>query len=491
MRTKLLFLLIAFILLSQTVMASTCWPLGEIGCDSTAVSGKGVRIAVIDTGISTVSISPKCLVPGKNYIYPCAETEDKVGHGTAVAGIIVGEENQGLKGVAPDAVLVPLVCATLDDGGKIVSGSSAVWAQAICEAVDEFGCKVINLSMGTTRDDDALRNAVAYAENRGATVISAVGNDNIYTPGKLYYPAAYDTVLGVGALNEKGEIAAFSQCNTSVALCAPGERLKVATIRGKTISVFGTSYAAPFVSGTAALLLSLQPDLKAATIRRILCSSAEDIGVKGYDKDSGWGVLQVDKALHFVKKGLRFRDTAEGSWFCDAVRNVTDCGLLSGTSATFFDPEGAVTRGMLATVLGHLDERSYGLISDKTPCFSDVKSNAYYAKYIAWAQENGIIAGIGGNYFAPERKVTLEEVAQMLYNYLNYREKDIKFGFINSGSITNRSSVSSWAVRAVDLIHSYGIINSVDFYVPRNAATRAEVAQMISNFINLSVSKSK
>lgn len=305
MRAIFISLVMVFVLSSQTVMASSGWPFGEVGCDTTHANGAGVRIAVIDTGISTVSISKSRLAKGKNYIDPSAGTEDKVGHGTAVAGILVGAEKQGLKGIAPDAVLVPLVCTTLGTDGKAVSGSCAVWAQAVRDAVDKFGCKVINLSIGTAKDDDALRLAVAYAENRGAVVVSAVGNDNADKPERVYYPAGYTTVLGVAALNETGKVAAFSQRN-AVALCAPGVNLKVATIRGKTIYVFGTSYAAAFVSGAAALLLSLQQNLKPADVRRILCTSAKDLGIAGYDKDSGWGVLQISTALTFVKQRVSF-----------------------------------------------------------------------------------------------------------------------------------------------------------------------------------------
>lgn len=487
MKTIIILIIIVFILLGQTVMASEGWPLDEIGGSTKYASGSGVRIAVIDTGISTVSISPKRLVQGKNYMDPSADSEDKVGHGTAVAGIIVGAEKQGLRGIAPDAELVPLVCSTLSADGKIVSGSCAIWAQAIRDAVDEFGCKVINLSMGTATDDDALRSAVAYAESRGAVVVSAVGNDNANKPESLYYPAAYNTVIGVAGLNENGEVAAFSLRNASVALCAPGINLKVATIRGKTISTFGTSYAAPFVSGTAALLLSLQQDLKPAVVRRILCASAKDLGVAGYDKDSGWGVLQVDTALQFVKQGVRFRDTAEDSWYCNAVRYVTDFGLFAGTSVAIFEPNVAMTRGMFATVLGRLDERSYGLLSDKVPSFSDVNSNEYYSKYITWAKENDIIIGVGGNMFEPERKITREEMAQILCNYLKYRAKDIEFDLANTGNFSDRSSVSSWAVNSVDTIYRFGIINGVgnNTFAPKKTATRAEVAQMLNRFIYL------
>ncbi len=308
MKVKIISLFAIFILLSNTAMAKTEWPLDEIGYNTNDSSGAGVRIAVIDTGISTVSISPKRLVQGKNYIDPSADTEDKGGHGTAVAGIIVGAEKQGLKGIAPDAVLVPLVCSTIGTDGKAVSGSCAVWAQAIRDAVDKFGCKVINLSIGTAKDDDALRRAVAYAENRGAVVVSAVGNDNADKPERVYYPAGYDTVIGVAALDKNGKVAAFSQRNTSVALCAPGVNLKVATIRGKTMNAFGTSYSAPFVSGAAALLLSTNQNLKPAGVRRILFSSAKDLGVSGYDKDSGWGVLQIGIALTLARQEVYFRD---------------------------------------------------------------------------------------------------------------------------------------------------------------------------------------
>lgn len=255
--------------------------------------GEGVRIAIIDTGISTLAIDKERVVEGKNYIDPTEDTEDKIGHGTAIAGLLVGRESRGLVGACPKATLVSLVYCTLTDEGNIIKGDSTMLAQCIREAVDIFDCRVINLSAGVLEDTRTLEEAIAYAEEQGVVVVSAVGNDNRNYPERIYYPAAYDTVLGVGALNEKGQVASFSQRNISVSLCAPGDNLWVTRASGKITHVSGASYACAYVTAVAANLLAVHQDLTPKELRQILCSTAVDVGAKGYDTDSGYGVLNA------------------------------------------------------------------------------------------------------------------------------------------------------------------------------------------------------
>ncbi|MBV1758753.1 MAG: S8 family serine peptidase [Dethiosulfatibacter sp.] len=255
-----------------------------------AETDDSIRIAIIDTGISTQALNSEQIAQGKNYILPEAGTEDKINHGTAIASLIIGKPDRGLEGAYPEATLVPLVYISLD-GKSLVKGDADMIAQMIYDAVDLFSCRVINLSAGVLIDSKELKHACEYAEKKGVVIVSAVGNDHVSDPQNIYYPAAYDTVIGVGSLDAEGEVSKFSQQNTSVALVASGEDLWVARASGRMTHVSGTSYASAFVSAAAAMILAENPDLTPADVRSILYESADDMGEAGYDIESGYGAL--------------------------------------------------------------------------------------------------------------------------------------------------------------------------------------------------------
>jgi len=249
----------------------------------TAAVPQPIRVALIDSGISPIAIDSGHIGEGKNYVLPDRDTADVLGHGTALAGLILD--------TAPDAVLVPLVCTTRTAGGKTVQCGVKTVAAIIRDAVDVYDCQIINISAGISKDVPELRKAVAYAEEKGVVVVASAGNANRTTPDLSYYPASYDTVIGVGALRKDGSVASFSQRH-GVSLAAPGDGLKVVNHKGNTVTVSGTSYAAAQVTGAAAALMAKSPGLTPAQVREQLFSSAKDIGAAGFDADSGYGVLQ-------------------------------------------------------------------------------------------------------------------------------------------------------------------------------------------------------
>lgn len=150
-----------------------------------------VRVAIIDSGISTGAVSVERIAAGSNYIRPQDDTEDKLGHGTAVAAIIAGSEKARVTGICPSAALVPLVYCSADEDGREVSGGTAMTAQAVYDAVDVYGCRIINISSGTATDSKALRDAVDYAASRGALVVSSAGNAGRADPDAVYYLGAF------------------------------------------------------------------------------------------------------------------------------------------------------------------------------------------------------------------------------------------------------------------------------------------------------------
>lgn len=294
-------LIVAFFLL-QPILAEASNSTQELSSYSNSMcDGSGVRIALIDTGVSCKYIDASHVLPGKNYVFPKKSKDDLIGHGTAIAGIILGSNALGLCGVAPGAELVPLVYYSRYASGVPINGGTEAICSAIYDAIDKYNCRIINISSGITDDNDKLKDAIAYAEEKNALVVSSVGNTNLSSPGDIYYPAAYETVVGVGAADEKNEVADFSQRNKSVKLLAPGTNIATVPLgnSSKAVTVKGSSYAAAFVSGAAALLLEDSPELSAAQLREILYASAQNLGTEGYDTESGWGLLDISKALSY------------------------------------------------------------------------------------------------------------------------------------------------------------------------------------------------
>ena len=250
-----------------------------------------VAIAMIDTGISTTAIDSSRVLPGYNYVRGDRDTQDRINHGTATASILVGCESAKITGICPQVLLIPLVVTDKVEG-KVTGVAPEMLAKAIRDAVDVYGVDLINVSLGIQKDDPAVREAVAYAERRGVAVISAAGNDG--RQDSAYYPAAYDTVLGVGSHDRDGEISDFSQQNGTADLLAPGEDIWMASRNGAVYGAKGTSYAAAYVTGAAARLLAENAALTPVQLRQALFDAATDIADPGWDDRSGWGILKVE-----------------------------------------------------------------------------------------------------------------------------------------------------------------------------------------------------
>lgn len=212
-----------------------------------------IRVAVIDTGISTKAIPEENISEGMNYVDTELSTEDTYGHGTAVASIILSE--------APNAQLVPLVSNVYEDG-KIKQVENDTLAEMITDAIDIYDCQIINLSAGLILDKDSVRNAVGYAGEQGVLVVASAGNDYEENGTVRYYPAAYDSVLAVGSLVKDGkEIAPFSQRGEWVDTYVVGEGIPIKTLSGNKMTGDGTSYSVAKVTGMAAKELEDDPTI--------------------------------------------------------------------------------------------------------------------------------------------------------------------------------------------------------------------------------------
>lgn len=242
----------------------------ETAALSPKVDVDGVKIALLDTGVSTKAIDNRHILPGHNYVTGTEDTEDLINHGTAVASVILGCDGANVTGIAPEEYIIPLVIVTKQDG-KTTSVSPEQLAQAIVDSIDIYKADIINVSLGIHEDNRALREAISYAEQKDVLIISAVGNDG--ENGKPYYPAAYDTVLAVGACDRDGNRASFSQDGAQV--LAPGDGIMLASRNGVAYGVKGTSFATGYISAYAAKILAKEPTLTAKDLYNKIIDEAD------------------------------------------------------------------------------------------------------------------------------------------------------------------------------------------------------------------------
>lgn len=329
------------------------WGLEQIGLDGgannngiTATRAAPTLVAIIDSGIDlqhpdlrdVIWANPGEVpdnnldddgngmvddVQGWNFVSANNNTQDNNGHGTVVAGIVGAEANNqiGVAGVNPWARLLSIKVTDFIGEGRDVDVAAAISYAA------DMGARVINVSLGGYEFSAAEQAAVNYANQKGALIVVAAGNQSIDASG--FWPAGLDGVITVAAVDSSGQRAPYSNWGSPVDITAPGTDIlslrsrytdlmffaDAAYVPGSNIvggerflySASGTSFAAPFVSGVASLLFSMRPDLSAEQVRRMILHSAVDLEIPGIDSLTGFGLLNAKAAL-----------VADSTYFVDA-----------------------------------------------------------------------------------------------------------------------------------------------------------------------------
>ena len=249
-----------------------------------------VRIAVVDSGVDVTHPDLAGKVAGTyNAVKPGTGVRDLVGHGTGVASIAAAATGNGvgISGAGYDSAL--LVAKVADRTGRQVVGEDAagiVWAA-------DSGADVINLSLGGPNSDGLEKDAVEYAQRKGALVVAAAGNDGTTT---RQFPAALPDVLGVGATTVNGAArASFSSYGPWVDVAAPGRSIVLASPGGGYERADGTSFAAPLVAGQAALLAACRPGRTADELREAITGGATPAKL-GFAR----GLVDVDASLDLL-----------------------------------------------------------------------------------------------------------------------------------------------------------------------------------------------
>ncbi|MFF3089442.1 type VII secretion-associated serine protease mycosin [Streptomyces nojiriensis] len=265
-------------------------------------TGKGVTVAVIDTGVNRIPELEGQVLPGA--VFPVGDAKsdkdnDYFGHGTGMAAVIAGTgkhpSGDGGYGLAPGVKILPIrVPDSLQDA------STPAWVEAIRYAADS-DAKVINISQGRPgkpEDDRERAAAVKYALSKGKLVFAAAGNDG-NTINEINYPAATPGVVGIGAVDANGKPLNESQHGPQIDLVAPGDKI-VTACKGKTgiCTGTGTSSASALASASAALIWSVHPDWTNNQVLRVLLNTAGK-PTDGVERNDyvGYGVVRPRIAL--------------------------------------------------------------------------------------------------------------------------------------------------------------------------------------------------
>jgi subtilisin family serine protease len=321
------------------------WALKRIGFASAGPDGAGslwpksatpMLVAVVDSGVDVthpdlagaIWANPKEVagdgryddgngyvddVFGWNFVNGSNNTLDNNGHGTFVAGIIAAQTHDviGIAGVNPWARILPVKVTDFDNKGDHLHLAQGIYYAA------EMGARVINVSVGGKKLPRGEQYAIDFAVKKGALVVVAAGNDGIDIAD--FSPAGINSVITVAATDDADKRAAFSNHGVKVDISAPGVDILSLRARGTDLMALydkaykpganvvgqdgmhyrlsGTSFAAPFVSGVASLILSIDPSLKPEQVKRMILQSTRDLETPGHDETTGYGLLDAKAAL--------------------------------------------------------------------------------------------------------------------------------------------------------------------------------------------------
>lgn len=444
----------------KAVKANTATSLGY--------TGKGVKIAIVDSGINAKHPDLK-VAGGVSKIDQSSAYTDNNGHGTHVAGVIGAQNNNiGTVGVAPDASLYSVKVLSANGIGTL-EGVVAGIQWAIDQKVD-----IINMSLTINNDKQSLRDITKKAYDAGIVIVAASGNERekgLYKD--VLFPARYPSVIAVGAVSESNKLSYFSNFGASQELVAPGENILSSFANSKTTTQEdyatseGTSVASPFVAGTFAQYMQAYPHLSNGQLRETMKRAALDLGPKGRDNMYGHGMAQSLKT-----KAALFPDLKNNVWYSQPIQQIFDRRLVNGFPDGTFRPSATITRAEAVTLLGRAlkwDEKK------TTSPFKDVSKQSYALGFINTAYEKGIIKGVTATEFHPNDPIKRGDMALMMQAAFN-------LSGTSSASFTDVPK-SMYYYNAIQAAHASKVVNGYDdnTFRPKKPITRAESAEFMIN----------
>ena len=420
------------------------------------------------------------------------------GHGTHVSGILAAQANngEGIAGVgsALDNSVVELMVVDVFSQDQ---RTSVAYVLKGLEYARNAGAKVINLSLGMEKAtvgfyDDLFDRMCRSLADDGIIIICAAGNYGTGDNGRLnVIPSDYDSTISVIAVDNNMQKASTSCYGSLKDISAPGVNIW-STLKGGTYgSMNGTSMAAPEVAGVVAMMCSVNPELSVEEVRKILQDTATDIGAPGFDIYTGAGLVNAQRALEKAasyngseeKITLPYKDIKKNDWFYDAAAYMYKNKIMAGLEPTVFGASEKVSRAQFATILYRASGESQIPFTGKFP---DVPEGQFYSDAVTWAAARGIITGYENGNFGSGDLITREQMAVLLYRYMQYQGADTS----QKNSLSNfpdAGSVSAFAKEAMQWANAAGIItgNGDGTLAPVAFADRAACATMMMRFLEL------
>lgn len=328
----------------------------------------------------------------------------------------------------------------------------------------------------TVSGTDEAGNAVTLTDNGNGTYSATLPNKTqTYT-----FIAAYDGIQTIAPKTDFTTVKVQQRSSGGGEPAKPSFPVKISN-SGDGVAKVDKSYA----SAGDKVTITVTPG-RNATVQHITVTDEDGERLKlTENRDGTYSFTMPNGAANvyarFSGSGLPFADVPSGSWYYDDVAYVYDTGLMTGLTATTFGPNLSTTRGMIVTILWRMENEP----AAKHGCpFADVRRGSYYEQAIAWASENGIVTGFDSSTFAPDRAITREQLAAILFRFAAYRGMDAVTLRENLSSFQDQAAISAYAVSALNWAVGEGLMQGTgDKLEPTGSATRAQVAAMLRRFI--------
>ena len=328
----------------------------------------------------------------------------------------------------------------------------------------------------TVSGTDEAGNPVTLTDNGDGTYSATLPNKTqTYT-----FIAAYDESQTIAPKTDFTTVKVQQRSSGGGEPAKPSFPVKIAN-SGDGVAKVDKSYA----SAGDKVTITVTPG-RNATVQHITVTDEDGERLKlTEDRDGTYSFTMPSGAANvyarFSGSGLPFADVPSGSWYYDDVAYVYDTGLMTGLTVTTFGPNLSTTRGMIVTILWRMENEPVA----KHGCpFADVRRGSYYEQAIAWASENGIVTGFDASTFAPDRAITREQLAAILFRFAAYRGMDAVTLRENLSSFQDQAAISAYAVSALNWAVGEGLMQGTgDKLEPTGSATRAQVAAMLRRFM--------
>ena len=328
----------------------------------------------------------------------------------------------------------------------------------------------------TVSGTDEAGNAVTLTDNGNGTYSATLPNKTqTYT-----FIAAYDGIQTIAPKTDFTTVKVQQRSSGGGEPAKPSFPVKISN-SGDGVAKVDKSYA----SAGDKVTITVTPG-RNATVQHITVTDEDGERLKlTENRDGTYSFTMPNGAANvyarFSGSGLPFADVPSGSWYYDDVAYVYDTGLMTGLTATAFGPNLSTTRGMIVTILWRMENEPVA----KHGCpFADVRRGSYYEQAIAWASENGIVTGFDASTFAPDRAITREQLAAILFRFAAYRGMDAVTLRENLSSFQDQAAISAYAVSALNWAVGEGLMQGTgDKLEPTGNATRAQVAAMLRRFM--------